>query len=486
MSSLLVRAGRLVYSAGKLLLGSAQACIDMCCEAVDWYCCWVSSDRSMGSQCQTGQCDEGLARSGPFQNDGMCVEDCHDDRYYCCLASDGSMNCRLGGCLPGEIVAAVHEQMSGCQEVCSTETTGACCWPDMPCWETGNPGECVTASSYWSRNECGECAETTAGAHFGYGEGEGPALYTDGCRVYEENNCVGSGAIPRGLGYPTQALCERDGRIARPCVNGQTASQCLNEYLPGKSKYTWHPNKQCYEVPCPTDCYGNGQPSACEGSPRDYAGETCFAGIYCEVLPEATVTISGAAVPFLDDGNGGNACDYPPDVHDMVRDAINSTFILPSDVASSGYCFGPVTASDSVQFTPDPVNFPNVQITYGVLVTVSLLFPQPYNYPPNDPRWCNKNWCCIVQVAVNLVSCPNNDFPTPCSGGSNAGVCNAATDLLCVKLEPTYQKACDCGGSEPNVYKCELTMSGNLVQSGYCNNACLDMFSGTTASITIA
>jgi hypothetical protein len=62
---------------------SPAACNDAC---DDYYCCWVSGDRTKGSYCKLGRCPDGLERSGPHQTQMACEGECH--KIYCWSYND--------------------------------------------------------------------------------------------------------------------------------------------------------------------------------------------------------------------------------------------------------------------------------------------------------------------------------------------------------------------------------------------------------------
>lgn len=63
---------------------STQAACNDACD--DYYCCWVSNDRTLGSYCQVGRCPPGMERSGPHQTKIECEGECH--KIYCWSYND--------------------------------------------------------------------------------------------------------------------------------------------------------------------------------------------------------------------------------------------------------------------------------------------------------------------------------------------------------------------------------------------------------------
>lgn len=273
--SLLLKTGRLVVDAGRLALSS---CYTKCCNAIEWYCCWISNNRDEGSTCQEGPCAEGFERSGPHASEASCSSSCSTIEWYCCWDSIDHYNstCQDGPCSsvdlyrfgPYSTYASGGIATSACQGEC--ETKHWCCQdtydfrkfcvlsygPDEPCtaegirltgsaWEVlGGPWDYYAdQENHWCSTFCHEgtgacckppreCQEDPSAEgcvpHYGpvyaknaCGDCVEVALTeydysTRGCHVYEGALCAGGESINR-VGWATLALCQHDGMEPSPC-----------------------------------------------------------------------------------------------------------------------------------------------------------------------------------------------------------------------------------------------------------------------------
>lgn len=287
---------KLVIDGTKLVLGSAQACIDKCCGAAKWYCCWLSNNHDEGRNCQRGPCSPNLEHTGPYDDKPQCIEGC--DIYYCCYANTEHTYsaCTRAECDQGlyrsgpyyyyERVGAgdpgTHTFTKYCKIFCEERVW--CCYDpgseDQFCVFTQGSEDCASIGmeekgypyttvdgpwSYeydWEESACeancgyqgatGACCkpprdciplasgpEEHVGPYWTKDECEDcVATYPDGTQWMTDGCQVWDGPAFEGtlLGWANESLCIHDGLESQPCVDGITRSQCISDETPCTNK----------------------------------------------------------------------------------------------------------------------------------------------------------------------------------------------------------------------------------------------------------
>jgi hypothetical protein len=128
-----------------------------------WYCCYLSTDFTRGSECQQGKCaDEGLVRDGPFESEDECKESC-ESLYYCVrLAGTNGDDPADFQCVidpTGQLVISGPTTQVLCEQYCSTRKKTIWCVDNKRCVVSydGPPPECsfgVFCEEHDTYDEC--------------------------------------------------------------------------------------------------------------------------------------------------------------------------------------------------------------------------------------------------------------------------------------------------------------------------------------------
>lgn len=438
--TLLLKAGKIVWKAGLGIARATQACIDICCgNAI--YCCWNSTDRSLGSTCQELPCSEGMHRSGPHDNQAVCIENCDDPpdpptEYYWCCYDGYTQSCVPGAECYGTLVSGPHATPEACEEECPP--AGACCPPPgsgyCPDYECCGEGGCEPG--YWVM-DTGDC--TCFGGEIPSGVTVDPPAGT----------LLDPGAVWGDYVWTTRSLCcqERDASglppcagetpcfgAPQPCIEGVTQAQC--DAIGG----TFFPNQPCSSIPCPTDCFSGGEPSPCGGDPNP-PNDSCNGpgSPLCSPAVTATITVSG--VDCYRDASG-NCTSLQ-----ALADACNNAFILDNAGNSCMLGISVAVVIGGVTYT----------------IQVSLVRYMPASPPAAANTTCHK--------VLFSISSPFG----PCGGG---GTASESADH-CGVLPVTHTQACYC----QTWHDCSFTASGPLIPLfGPCEAFLVDM---TNAQFTL-